>query len=141
MTEPENSSIRRSKVGEQSTKLQTLVMNEGPAGCRSRTFTIRSPVSRPRAMTRAALAAARLMFTRGKPPLGQYSFCRSITTTARLDMVGTLLGLRFLLSNWYEPTSFTIGAIDIRRGDVDIWTRSGSASSSIPARSSPPPCG
>ena len=35
MTEPENSSIRRSKVGEQRTNRQTLVMIEGPAGGRS----------------------------------------------------------------------------------------------------------
>ena len=33
--QPENSRFRRSKVGEQSTNLQTLVMNEGPAGGRS----------------------------------------------------------------------------------------------------------
>ena len=35
MTEPENSSIRRSKVGEQRTNRQTLVMIEGPTGGRS----------------------------------------------------------------------------------------------------------
>ena len=35
MTEPENSSIRRSKVGEQRTNRQTLVMTEGPTGGRS----------------------------------------------------------------------------------------------------------
>ena len=33
--EPENSSFRRSKVGEQRTNPQTLVMNEGPKGSRS----------------------------------------------------------------------------------------------------------
>ena len=35
MTKPENSSIRRSKVGEQRTNRQTLIMNEGRSGGRS----------------------------------------------------------------------------------------------------------
>jgi len=35
MTKPENSSFRRSKVGEQRTNRQTLVMIEGPMGGRS----------------------------------------------------------------------------------------------------------
>jgi len=35
MIEPENSSIRRSKVGEQRTNRQTLVITEGPTGGRS----------------------------------------------------------------------------------------------------------
>ena len=35
MTDPENSSIRRSKVGEQRTNRQTLIMNEGRSGGRS----------------------------------------------------------------------------------------------------------
>ena len=35
MTKPENSSIRRSKVGEQRTTPRTLVMNEGRPGGRS----------------------------------------------------------------------------------------------------------
>jgi hypothetical protein len=33
--QPEKSSFRRSKVGEQHTNLQTLIMNEGPVGGRS----------------------------------------------------------------------------------------------------------
>ena len=35
MTKPENSSIRRSKVGEQRINRQTLIMNEGRSGGRS----------------------------------------------------------------------------------------------------------
>lgn len=38
--QPENSSFRRSKVGEQCANLQTLVMNEGLAGGRSLTTTL-----------------------------------------------------------------------------------------------------